>query len=47
MRKSDGLINNANAFSASRRHFKAGELEVSPVTAVDKAALSSQTLLYQ
>ncbi len=24
-----------------------GELAVSPVTAVDKAALSSQTLLYQ
>ncbi len=43
----DGLIKNANSFSASRRRFKAGELEVSPVTAVDKAELSSQTLLYQ
>ncbi len=32
---------------ASRRRFKVGELEVSLVTAVDKAVLSSQTLLYQ
>ncbi len=27
--------------------FRAAEIEVSPVTAVHKAALSSQTLLYQ
>ncbi len=32
---------------ASRRCFKAGEIEVSSVTAVHKAALSVQMLLYQ
>ncbi len=47
LRKSDGLIKNANSFSASRRRFKVGELEVSPVMAVNKAALSLQMLLYQ
>ncbi len=47
LRKADGLIKNANSFSASRRRFKVGELEVSPVMAVNKAALSLQTLLYQ
>ncbi len=41
------LLKHANLFSANRRCFKAGELEVSPVTAVDKAELSLQTLHYQ
>ncbi len=42
LRKSDVHIKNANSLSASKRHFKVGELEVSPVMAVNKAALSLQ-----
>ncbi len=42
-----GLNENANSFFATRCPFAAVKIAVSPVTAVHKAALHSQMLLYE